>query len=129
MTTSADLPSSELSHCVLGAAFEVHRALGPGLLERIYEACLYHELVKRGLAAERQCTLPIVYDGLVIDDGLRLDIVVEAQIVLEIKAVETVLPIHRAQILTYLRLSGYRLGLLINFNVERLKAGIHRVVL
>ncbi|WP_242480449.1 GxxExxY protein [Rhodovibrio sodomensis] len=129
MTNSGDLPSSDLSYRVLGAAFEVHRALGPGLLERIYEACLYHELIKRGVEVERQATLPIVYNGMVIDDGLRLDLVVEAQLILEIKAVETVLPIHRAQILTYLRLSGYRLGLLIKFNVERLTAGIQRVVL
>ena len=129
MTGESALPSRELSHCVLGAAFEVHRALGPGLLERIYEACLHHELAKRGLCVQRQVQLPIVYDGVQIDDGLRLDLVVEAQVILEIKAVENVLPVHQAQVLSYLRLSGYRLGLLINFNVERLKSGIHRVVL
>jgi GxxExxY protein len=124
-----ELPAQELSHNVLGAAFDVHRALGPGLLERVYEACLHHELQKRGFAVMRQKQLPIIYDGMKIDDGLRLDLVVEDSLILEIKAVDTVLPVHKAQVLTYLRLSGYRLGLLINFNVERLKLGIHRVVL
>ena len=114
---------------MLGAAFEVHRALGPGLLERVYEACLHHELAKRGLGVQRQVQLLIVYDGVQIYDGLRLDFVVGAQLVLEMKAVESVLPVHKAQVLSYLRRSGYRLGLLINFNVERLKSGIHRLVL
>lgn len=114
---------------VVDAALAVHRALGPGLLESVYEACLMHELAKRQIAAERQVTLPVVYDGLRLDTGLRLDLVAEQCLVVEIKAVMDVLPIHEAQLLTYLKLSGYRLGLLINFNVALIRDGIKRIVL
>jgi GxxExxY protein len=114
---------------VVDATLAVHRALGPGLLESVYEARLVHELTKRQIAAERQVTLPVVYDGLRLDTGLRLDLVVQQCLVVEIKAVIDVLPIHEAQLLTYLKLSGHRLGLLINFNVALIRDGIKRIVL
>jgi GxxExxY protein len=94
----------------------VHTALGPGLLESVYEVCLLHELKKRGIKAERQVCLPVLCDNIRLDAGLRLDMVVENQVLVELKAVETLQPIHKAQVLTYLKLSGYRLGLLVNFN-------------
>ena len=114
---------------VVDAAFTVHSTLGPGLLESIYEICLAHELAKRGLRVERQVSLPVVYDNLTLDAGMRLDMVVAESVLLELKAVEAILPIHLAQVLTYLKLSGRRLGLLINFNVVRLKDGIKRLAL
>jgi GxxExxY protein len=114
---------------VLNAAFRVHTNLGPGLLESVYERCLCHELRKAGLAYEVQLVLPINYDGEVIDGGLRLDLVVEDQVIVELKAVERLLPIHEAQALTYLKLTGKRLALLLNFNTERLKEGIKRIAL
>jgi GxxExxY protein len=114
---------------VLNAALRVHTNLGPGLLESVYERCLCHELRKAGLAYEVQLVLPINYDGEVIDGGLRLDLVVEDQVIVELKAVERLLPIHEAQALTYLKLTGKRLALLLNFNTERLKEGIKRIAL
>lgn len=114
---------------VVDAAYTVHVALGPGLLESVYELCLLHELKKRGLKVERQVSLPVVYDGLQLDAGLRLDLVVENRLVVELKAVENLLPIHTAQVLTYLKLSGYRLALLINFNSVLIKRGIRRIAL
>ncbi|RJR44993.1 MAG: GxxExxY protein [Deltaproteobacteria bacterium] len=114
---------------VVEAAFAVHSALGPGLLESVYEICLFHELQKQGLKVERQVGLAVNYDGLILEEGLKLDMLVENILVLELKAVEKILPVHLAQILTYLKLSGRRLGLLINFNVSRIKDGIKRVVL
>jgi GxxExxY protein len=113
---------------VVDSAFAVHTALGAGLIESVYEACLVHELHRRGLNAERQLSLPIVYQNLRLDAGLRLDMVVERCVVVELKAVEAVLPVHKAQLLTYLKLSGYRLGLLINFNTVLIKDGIHRII-
>lgn len=106
----------------------VHTTLGPGLLESVYDQCLVAELKSRNLWVERQVGLPICYRSLRIDAGFRLDLLVEKLVVVEIKAVERLLPIHDAQLLTYLRLSGYRLGLLINFNVMRLKDGVRRLV-
>ncbi len=114
---------------VLDCAFKVHRELGSGLFESAYQACLCHELRKSGIAFECERALAITYGGEQIDAGYRLDIWVERKVILELKAVENVLPIHRAQLLTYLRLSGNRLGFLINFNVTRLKDGIERLVL
>jgi GxxExxY protein len=108
---------------------KVHTALGPGLLESVYEVCLAYELTRRGLKVERQVSLPVVYDGVRLEAGLRLDLVVEGGLVVELKAVEAMQPLYLAQVLTYLKLSGHRLGLLINFNVPRLKDGIQRVVL
>jgi GxxExxY protein len=114
---------------VLDAAFEVHRKLGPGLLESVYESCVCYELQKRAIPFQRQVCLPIKYDGIQIDGGLRLDVVIASEIIAEIKAVETILPVHEAQLITYLKLTGMRLGFLINFNVPLLKHGIKRVVL
>lgn len=118
----------ELTERIIGAAIAVHRALGPGLLESTYEACLAYELLERGLRIERQAPLPVVYRGVRIDCGYRLDLVVEGSVVVEIKAVERLLPIHEAQMLTYLKLSGRSVGLLLNFNVPTLREGIRRFV-
>jgi len=114
---------------IVDAAYRVHSTLGPGLLESIYETCLIYELKKRGLKVASQVVLPIVYDEIRLDGGLRLDLVVEERILVELKAVEQVLPVHKAQVLTYLKLSGYRLGFLINFNVELIRQGITRLAL
>jgi GxxExxY protein len=114
---------------VIDSALKVHRALGPGLLESVYETCLAHELAKRGLTFECQLHLPVVYDGVRLDAGLRIDVLVENCVVVEVKAVERLLPVCEAQLLTYLKLTGKRLGLLINFNVPLLKDGIKRRVL
>lgn len=114
---------------VVDAAFTVHSTLGAGLLESVYEVCLAYELTKRGLKAERQLALPVVYDNVRLEAGFRLDLLVEKSVVVELKAVETLIPVHSAQLLTYLKLSGYRLGLLINFNVPLIKDGIKRLAL
>jgi GxxExxY protein len=116
------------SHQVIGAAMEVHRHLGPGLLESAYEECLCHELNALGVPFERQKELPVSYKGISLDCGYRMDIVVDRTLLLELKSVETLLPIHEAQLLTYLRLSGLQIGLLVNFNVPLLKNGIKRMV-
>ena len=120
---------NDLTEKIIGCAIKVHRVLGPGLLESAYEVCLAHEVRKAGLQIERQVSLPVVYDGIKLDAGYILDIVVEDAIILELKAVETLLPIHEAQLLTYLKLTGKKLGLLINFNVALLKNGIKRKVI
>jgi GxxExxY protein len=114
---------------VVDAAFKVHSTLGPGLLESVYEICLAHELSKRGLKFENQVAFPIAYDGLLLDAGLRIDLLVENQLVVELKATETMHPLFEAQLLTYLKLTKMRLGLLINFNVPKIKDGIKRIVL
>jgi GxxExxY protein len=113
---------------LLDAGFEVHRKLGPGLLESVYEVCVCHELAKLDVPFQRQACLPIQYDGIQIDAGLRLDIVIANEVIAELKAVETILPVHEAQLMTYLKLTGMRLGFLINFNVPLLKNGIRRIV-
>jgi GxxExxY protein len=118
----------ELTDQVIGACIEVHRALGPGLLESAYEECLCHELSLRKLAFERQVPMPVAYKAVKLDCGYRLDIVVERRLVLELKTVETLLPIHQAQLLTYLKLSGMTYGLLVNFHVPVLKHGLKRIV-
>jgi GxxExxY protein len=114
---------------IVDSAFAVHSALGPGLLESVYEICLVHELTKRGLNVQRQVTLPIIYDGLKLDAGLRLDLLVQHCVIVELKAVEVILPVHMAQMLTYLKLAGKRLGLVLNFNVPLLRDGIKRIAL
>jgi GxxExxY protein len=114
---------------VIGAAIEVHRALGPGLLESAYEECLCHELNLSGLGFQRQVPLPVVYKGVRLDCGYRLDVVVEGRVLVELKTVERLLPIHEAQLLTYLRLAQIQTGLLLNFNVPVLRGGIRRMVL
>jgi len=118
-----------LTERVIGLAIEVHRHLGPGLLESAYEECLSFELKRNGIIFARQVSLPIVYKDVKLDCGYRMDFVVERELVLEVKAIEQLLPIHGAQILTYLRLSGLKLGLLMNFNSVVLKDGLRRVVL
>jgi len=118
-----------VSEAVIGAAIEVHRHLGPGLLESGYEACLCRELELRQISFEQQKPLPLKYKGQSVDCGYRLDLVVEGLVVVEVKAVDALLPIHEAQLLTYLRLTGLRLGLLLNFNVPILAQGIRRIVL
>lgn len=118
-----------LSRQVIGCAIEVHKALGPGLLESSYEECLAYELNLRGLSHRRQHPLPIEYKGVRLDCGYRIDVLVEDRLILELKAVERLLPIHEAQLLTYMRIARLPLGLLINFNVPRLRDGIKRFVL
>jgi GxxExxY protein len=117
-----------LTSRVIGLAIGVHRELGPGLLESAYEECLCFELKQNGIASGRQVPLPIVYKGMRLDCGYRMDIVVQGELIVEIKAVDQLLPIHDAQLLTYLRLSGHRVGLLMNFNTVVLKDGIRRLV-
>ncbi len=117
-----------LSAGVIGAAIEVHRHLGPGLLESAYEVCLSHELAQAGIPHERQVPLPVTYKGIALDCGYRIDVIVEGTLILELKAVDMLLAVHKAQLLTYLRLSGIRKGLLINFNTAQLRDGIVRMV-
>jgi GxxExxY protein len=125
---SAEMDLDKVSQTIIGAAIEVHRALGPGLLESAYESALAFELAERGLRFEQQKSLPLVYKEARLDCGYRLDLLVEGQIVVEVKAVEMLQPIHTAQLLSYLKLSRCQVGLLINFNVKFLKNGIRRVV-
>lgn len=117
---------NDLTEKIIGCAIKVHRVLGPGLLESAYEVCLVHELIKAGLKAERQVKVPIFYDGFKLDADYFIDILVDDMVVLELKSVEHLLPIHEAQLLTYLKLANKKLGLLINFNVTLLKNGIKR---
>lgn len=114
---------------ILDAAMAVHMALGPGLLESVYEVSLCHELAERGIPFESQVPLPVVYKGMRLDAGLRLDLVVDGKVIVELKAVENTQPVHKAQLLTYLKLTRLRLGLLINFNTALLRDGIKRMVL
>jgi GxxExxY protein len=114
---------------ILDAAYKVHTALGPGLMESVYEACLSYELRDMGLVIQAQTELPVIYNDITIESGLRLDLLVEKCVIVEIKAVENIIPVHKAQLLTYLKLSGVRLGFLINFNVVHLKDGITRFVI
>lgn len=122
-------PRDRLTEQVIGAAIEVHRVLGPGLLESAYEECLCYELSQRSLTFQRQVPLPIVYKAVRLDCGYRIDLLVMEQLIIELKTVERLLPIHEAQLLTYLKLKGIRTGLLINFHVVLLKTGIKRLVL
>jgi GxxExxY protein len=119
---------NQLSSKIIGAAIEVHKIVGPGLLESTYEVCLCYELDRRGLFFERQKPLPSVYKGKKLDCGYRLDVVVENSIILELKSCEQIEPIHKAQLLTYLKLSGLKLGLLLNFNIPIMRDGIVRIV-
>ena len=119
---------NEITEKIIGAAMKVHSALGPGLLESAYQACLFHELNKQGVSVESEVILPVVYDGEEIDAGYRLDLLVEDRVIVELKAVDRILPIHEAQLITYLKLSGCKVGLLINFNVNHLRDGITRRV-
>jgi GxxExxY protein len=120
---------NEITKTVIGAAIEVHRVMGPGLLESAYRVCLAHEMALRGLSYEQERSLPVCYKGVQLDAGYRLDFMIERAVVVELKAVETLLPIHEAQVLTYLRLTGCKVGLLINFHVPVLKQGLKRLAL
>lgn len=124
-----ELIHGEITEKVLGAAIEVHKHLGPGLLESTYEACLCHELEIRGLSFQRQVHLPLEYKGLRVNAAFRLDLVVEGKIIVELKSQEGIHPVHEAQLMTYLKLTGMRVGLLLNFNVPIMKDGIVRRVL
>lgn len=122
------MTENELSRIVFDAALKVHQNLGPGLLESAYEECLFYELKKKGVKVEKQKALPLIYEQVKLDVGYRLDIIVEDKLIIEIKAVEVLNDVHLAQLLTYLKLSDCKLGLLINFNVTLIKNGIRRVV-
>lgn len=119
---------NELSNIILGCAIEVHKQLGPGLLESAYRECLYYELVKAGLEVQKEKPLPIIYKEVKLDHGYRIDLLVNNKVVIEIKTVETFTDVHTAQVLTYLKLGNYKLGLLLNFYVTTLKYGIRRVI-
>lgn len=119
----------EMARQIVDSAFQVHKTLGPGLLESVYEGCLAYELIEHGLSVKCQEPLPVFYKELEFDNGFRMDILVEDTIVIELKAVEAILPVHQAQLMTYLKLSGKYLGFLINFNVPLIKDGIKRIVL
>ena len=118
----------ELSNLIIGKAIEVHRLLGPGLLESTYEECLCYELSLNNIAFERQAPMTVVYKGIQLDCGYRADIIVNKKVILELKSVSDIQPIHKAQLLTYLKLSGLKLGILLNFNVQLMKDGINRFV-
>ena len=119
---------NEISGIILDTALKIHSRLGPGLLESVYGTVLAHELEKRQLVVRRQMPIPLVYDGICIGEAFRADLVVEGKVIVELKSVEEIAPVHKMQVLTYLRLCGLHLGLLINFNVVLLKNGFHRVV-
>lgn len=120
---------NDTTYQIIGCAYKVHRILGPGLLESTYEHCLSEELALKGLSFERQVGLPVIYNNKTLEAGYRVDIIVEDQVILELKSVDAVAPIHKAQLLTYMKLSGKHLGLLINFNVPNLQEGITRMIL
>jgi GxxExxY protein len=119
---------NSITEQIIGAAIEIHRALGPGLLESAYLACLLFELGQRGLQCRSEVSLPVVYKGVRLDCGYRIDLIVEETVIVELKAVEKLLPVHDAQLITYLKLTGKPIGLLINFNVPLLKDGVRRLV-
>ena len=122
------MTEEEIGHAIIGAAIRVHSAVGPGLLEGAYETCLLYELEKQDLSVRNQVLIPIRYQDLKIDNGYRLDLLVGDRVVVELKAIETILPVHRAQLLSYLRLGGFRLGYLLNFHVAHMREGIVRIV-
>jgi GxxExxY protein len=122
------MSENELSNIVIGHAIEVHRSLGPGLLESAYQECLYFDLIQSGLHVEKEKPMPIIYKDVKLDHGYRIDLLVENKLVLELKTVEFFTDVHTAQVLTYLRLGNYKLGLLINFHTGLLKEGIKRVI-
>ena len=122
------MTENEIATIIVDAAYKIHKRLGPGLLESVYEATLAYELAKRGLQLRRQQSMPVVYEAVRMDVGFRADLIVEGTVIVEIKSIDAIAPVHRKQLLTYLRLTDKRLGLLINFNVELIKDGITRVV-
>lgn len=122
------MTENEISKIIIGKAIEVHKTLGPGLLESAYQECLYYELKKAGLKVEREKPMPIIYKEIKLDHGYRIDLLVNNKVVIEIKTVDVLIDVHTAQILTYLKLGEYKLGLLLNFNVNLMKEGIKRYV-
>jgi GxxExxY protein len=122
------MTDEEIGHAIIGAAMKVHSTVGPGLLEGAYEICLAHEVQKQGIGVRRQVAVPIRYDDLVIDNGYRIDLIVEDRVIVELKAVQAILPVHRGQLLSYLRLGGFRLGFLLNFHVTHMREGIVRML-
>lgn len=122
------MDNNDITSAIIRSSIEIHQDLGPGLLESVYEAVLAHELGQCGLRVDRQRPVPIQYKGLQFPDPFRIDLLVEGKVIVELKSVEEIIPVHFRQTLTYLRLSGFNLGLLINFNVPKLKDGIHRIV-
>lgn len=123
-----DERTERLAKIVIDCAFKVYVTLGPGLLESVYETCLCHEFAKRGIHFKRQVTIPIIYDGIKLDEGFRIDILVEETLIIELKAVEVMNPVFQSQLITYLKLTKKRLGLLINFNVPNFKKGVKRII-
>ena len=121
------MTENEIGDAIIASAMKVHTALGPGLLESAYETCLFYELERQGLPVQRQALIPIRYENLSIDNGYRIDLLVADRVVVELKTVEAILPVHRGQLLSYLRLGGFKLGYLLNFNVTRLRDGIVRM--
>lgn len=119
---------NEISNVILGVAIELHKSLGPGLLESAYENALVYELMKKGLDVKQQVAMPFIYKEVKLDVGYRIDLIVENKVLIEVKSIEDLAPVHYSQVLTYLRLSKLKLGLLINFNTKLLKDGIHRIV-
>jgi GxxExxY protein len=122
------MTENEIARIVVDAALKIHKTLGPGLLESVYQAVLDYELQKRGLRVAQQVGVPVHYEGVKLELGFRLDLIIDGKVIIEIKSVEALAPVHKRQLLTYLKLTGLRLGLLMNFNVELMKNGIHRVV-
>lgn len=122
------MSTNSLTRLIIGAAIEVHKVLGPGLLESTYEACLFYELNQKGLLVEKQKELPVIYKEVELEIGYRIDLIVENEIIIELKSVKEILPIHTAQLLSYLKLSNLNLGLLINFNEARLIDGVKRII-
>ena len=122
------MTEEQIGHSVIGAALKVHSAVGPGLLESAYETCLLYELEKRNLSVRRQVVISFRYEALTIENGYRIDLLVGDLVVVELKALEAILPVHRAQLLSYLRLGGFKLGYLLNFNVAHMRDGIVRIV-
>jgi len=122
------MTENEISRIIVDKCLKIHRALGPGLLESVYEEVLYYELTKSGLKCERQVGMPVIYEDIRMDLGFRADIIVEGKVIIELKSVENVLPVHKKQLLTYLKLTNMKLGLLVNFNVPLIKGGITRIV-
>jgi len=129
LTKKKKMSENEISKIILGKAIEVHKQLGPGLLESAYQECLYYELKKEGLTVEKEKALPILYKEIKLDYGYRIDLLIEKKVVIELKNVEFLTDVHTAQILTYMKLGNYKLGLLLNFNVKLLKEGIKRFIL
>ncbi|WP_245189437.1 GxxExxY protein [Lunatimonas salinarum] len=127
MTQSMEL--NDLSYKIIGCVYKVHSELGPGLLESTYEVCLEYEMRKAGLAVERQKPLPVIYDNIRLEAGYRIDLLVNHQVILELKSVDEIAPIHKAQLMTYLKLTGLKLGLLLNFNVQDMRKGINRIIM